>query len=78
MIQVIIKLIGAVLVLLGIILIYDARVLTKRFFGFGDQNDATQRIKNIGVHDCYCGWINYIFYIKYKDIANMFEKLLIS
>lgn len=48
MLQIIIKLIGAVLVLLGIILIYDARILTKKFFGFGDQNEATGGLKILG------------------------------
>lgn len=64
MLQIIIKLVGVLLVLLGIILIYDARILTKRFFGFGDQNDATQRIKNIRIHHSNCWRINCIFYIK--------------
>lgn len=48
MLQIIIKLIGVILLLLGIILIYDARILTKRFFGFGDQNDASQGLKILG------------------------------
>ena len=64
MLQIIIKLIGVLLVLLGIILIYDARILTKRFFGFGDQNEATQRIKNIRIY-CSNYWrINCIFLYK--------------
>jgi len=46
MLEIIIKIVGLLFVLLGIILIYDARIVTKRFFSFGDQNDATQRIKN--------------------------------
>lgn len=61
MLQIIFKMIGILLVLLGIILIYDARLLTKRFFSFGDQNEATQRIKNIRLYDSNCWWINYIF-----------------
>ena len=58
MLQVIIKLIGLSLVLIGIIFIYDARILTKKFFGFGDQNDASQRLKNIRI--CYSNnwWTN--------------------
>ena len=42
------KLIGILMVLLGIILIYDARIITKRFFGFGDQNDASTGLKILG------------------------------
>ena len=48
MFQVIFKLIGILMVLLGIILIYDARIITKRFFGFGDQNDASTGLKILG------------------------------
>lgn len=48
MLEVIVKLIGACILLLGIILIYDARILTKKFFGFGDQNEATNGLKILG------------------------------
>ena len=48
MFQVIIKLVGILMVLLGIVLIYDARIITKRFFGFGDQNEATSGLKILG------------------------------
>lgn len=46
--QVIIKLMAICLVLLGTIFIYDARILTKKFFSFGDQNDATNGFKLLG------------------------------
>lgn len=65
--QIIIKLVGVILVLVGIILIYDARILTKKFFGFGDQNEATQRIKNIRIYNSNCGRINCVFCIKTLD-----------
>ena len=48
MLQVIAKLIGALFVLIGVIMIYDARILTKRFFGFGDQNEASNGFKILG------------------------------
>ena len=48
MLQAIGILIGVLIVLLGIIMIYDARILTKKFFGFGDQNEATSGLKIIG------------------------------
>ena len=44
----IIKIIALLVVLSGIILIYDARMLTKRWFGFGDQNEATSGLKILG------------------------------
>lgn len=48
MLQIIIKLIGIIMVLLGIILVYDARIITKKFFGFGDQNEASNGLKILG------------------------------
>ena len=39
---------GIILAMCGVILIYDARPITKKMFGFGDQNDATLGLKLIG------------------------------
>lgn len=48
MFQLIIKIIGLTMVLIGVILIYDARIITKRFFGFGDQNEGANGLKIFG------------------------------
>lgn len=48
MFQIIVKLIATLMLLLGSILIYDARIITKEFFGFGDQNEATSGLKILG------------------------------
>ena len=48
MLKLIIKLIGILIVLLGVILIYDARIIAKNNFGFGDQNEATSGLKILG------------------------------
>lgn len=48
MFQIIIKIVGLLMVLSGVILIYDARILTKKFFGFGDQNEASSGLKILG------------------------------
>lgn len=48
MFQLIVKLIGLLMILCGVILIYDARIITKRFFGFGDQNEASSGLKILG------------------------------
>lgn len=40
--------IGALITMAGVILVYDARSLTARVFGFGDQNEATLGMKMIG------------------------------
>ena len=37
-----------ILILFGITLIYDARIITKKFFGFGDQNEGSAGLKIIG------------------------------
>ena len=48
MIQIILKLIGVIIILCGVILIYDARIITKKMFNFGDQNEATSGFKILG------------------------------
>ena len=48
MLQIVLKLIGIIIVLFGVILIYDARILTIKFFGFGDQNEASNGLKILG------------------------------
>ena len=42
------KLIALIIVLIGVIFIYDARLLSEKWFGFGDQNQATAGIKILG------------------------------
>ncbi len=44
----ILKIIGLLIVLGGVILIYDARIITKKFFSFGDQNEGSIGLKMIG------------------------------
>ena len=48
MLEVVIKLVSLLIVLLGVILVYDARIITKKIFGFGDQNEATSGLKILG------------------------------
>lgn len=48
MFQIIIKIVGLLMALTGVILIYDARILTKKFFGFGDQNEGSSGLKILG------------------------------
>lgn len=44
----ILKFIGILIIMCGVILIYDARPITKKNFGFGDQNEATMGLKLVG------------------------------
>ncbi len=39
---------GIILAMFGVIFIYDARPITKKMFGFGDQNEATLGLKLAG------------------------------
>ena len=48
MLDVIIDLIAVIVILIGVILVYDARIITKKMFGFGDQNEATSGLKILG------------------------------
>lgn len=48
MLKIVLVIIGVLIALLGIIMIYDARQLTKKLFGFGDQNEATAGMKIVG------------------------------
>lgn len=53
--NIIFMLIGALITMSGVILVYDARSLTSRVFGFGDQNEATLGMKMIGFVFCMIG-----------------------
>ena len=39
---------GVILVAIGVILVYDARPITRKVFSFGDQNEASQGLKILG------------------------------
>ena len=49
MFNIILKIIMLLIVFAGVILIYDARILTKKFFSFGDQNEGANGLKFLGV-----------------------------
>lgn len=48
MLGLMLKIVGCLLLLFGVILVYDARIITKKFFGFGDQNEGSSGLKIIG------------------------------
>ena len=58
--EIVIDLIASVMVLLGVIMVYDARIITKKMFGFGDQNQAAWGLKILGFIIALLGAI--IFY----------------
>lgn len=48
MLKTMLIIIGTILTLLGVIMIFDARSLSKKLFGFGDQNEASNGLKILG------------------------------
>ena len=48
MLKIIIKLMLITLILIGVICIFDARNITKKFFGFADQNEGASGLKILG------------------------------
>jgi len=58
----IIKILALLLILTGVIFVYDARILTIQWFGFGDQNEATSGLKILGALIILIGSILYYIY----------------
>lgn len=46
--KVILTIIGLIIATIGVICIFDARVITKKMFGFGDQNEGSTGLKILG------------------------------
>lgn len=46
--HVVIMFIGLIFAALGVVMVYDARILTKKLFSFGDQNEAAMGLKILG------------------------------
>lgn len=59
--KIILEIIGLLIVTLGVIMIFDSRYLTKRFFGFGDQNQATLGFKILGFIIAIVGGLMFFF-----------------
>ena len=46
--KVILIIIGLIIATIGVICIFDARVITEKMFGFGDQNEGSTGLKILG------------------------------
>lgn len=55
MLQIVLKVLGLILLMCGVIMVYDARILTRKWFGFGDQNEASLGFKLLGFIICIVG-----------------------
>lgn len=62
MAKVIVKIISSIIILAGVIMIFDARVLTKKLFSFGDQNEATSGFKILGFIFSIIGALIYMIF----------------
>lgn len=52
----VLKILGVILVICGVIWIYDARRIIRKFFnGLGDQNEGSLGLKIIGLLVCLAG-----------------------
>ncbi len=58
---IILKILVLLIIVMGVIMIFDARLLTKKLFSFGDQNDATAGFKIVGFLIAISGTIAMIF-----------------
>ena len=47
--KLILILVGMILNLIGAIMIFDARIITKKVFSFGDQNEGAFSLKIVGL-----------------------------
>lgn len=46
--EIILKTVATIIMMIGVIFIYDARTIAKKMFSFGDQNEATTIMKIVG------------------------------
>ncbi len=46
--QIILMIIALLIITLGVVCIFDARVITKKMFSFGDQNEGSMGLKILG------------------------------
>ena len=46
--KIVIDLIALIIALIGVVMVYEARIITKKLFGFGDQNQAAWGLKILG------------------------------
>jgi len=61
---IILKMIAITLVALGVVCIFDARVITKKVFSFGDQNEGSLGLKILGFIIAIMGAIIYYLVLR--------------
>lgn len=46
--KIILIMVGLIIATIGVVCIYDARIITKKVFSFGDQNEGSVGLKLVG------------------------------
>ena len=62
--NVVILIVSSLIALLGTVMVYDARRITKKLFSFGDQNDASMGLKMLGFIIAMIGALIFYFTIQ--------------
>lgn len=65
--QMILKIVAIILVAIGVVCIFDARVITKKAFGFGDQNEGSLGLKILGFIIAILGAV--LFYLVCNSLS---------
>ena len=61
MLKTIIILISSIFIFIGVIGIFEARNISKKYFSFGDKNEATTGLKMLGTIVCVMGGVLVMF-----------------
>ncbi|MCI8291570.1 MAG: hypothetical protein HFJ25_04930 [Clostridia bacterium] len=61
--QIILRIVAIILVAIGVVCIFDARVITKKIFSFGDQNEGSLGLKMLGFIIAMIGALMFYFVI---------------
>ena len=59
--KIILIMIGLIIATIGVMCVFDARIITKKVFGFGDQNEATSGFKILGAIVAIVGGLIILF-----------------
>ncbi len=62
--NVVILIVSSLIALLGTVMVYDARRITRKLFSFGDQNDASMGLKMLGFIIAMIGALIFYFTIQ--------------
>ena len=62
--QIILMIVAIILVALGVVCIFDARVITKKAFSFGDQNEGSLGLKMLGFIIAVIGALMFYFVLR--------------